>query len=71
MRIARTQYQQSVSWSMSPRNLNKWYVSIYCYVVSILMLYQLSRGTGQPTCVAVGQFVAVGLSTGTVLVFGG
>lgn len=33
-------------------------------------LHQLSRGTGQPTCIAVGQYIAVGLSTGTVLVFG-
>ncbi|XP_065882689.1 vacuolar protein sorting-associated protein 8 homolog isoform X2 [Dysidea avara] len=29
----------------------------------------LSRGTGQPTSVAVGKYMAVGLSTGTVLIF--
>lgn len=40
------------------------------YMYELCLTVQLSRGTGQPTCVAVGKYMAVGLSTGTVLVFG-
>jgi len=43
---------------------------VFLSQILFAIVVQLSRGTGQPTCVAVGKFMAVGLSTGTVLVFG-